>query len=194
MSRALKRCAAFLLLLALTVCILPSAFADTGEAAALPKDWYGWWKMDRCSGDWARMYGYYWDCCAELETDGEGPLHLRLWDEDLPKETLLADALLTEEEGVLSCRSGSFLDRALGESDWTVTKSADACGTLLTLEGQYQAVGKGGFHYVIYLRPWGELWPGSEDEKPYYYESWYLPLVEADLPMPEKIGETEEET
>ena len=193
MSRALKRCAAFLLLLALTVCILPAAFADTGEVAALPKDWYGWWKMDHCSGDWARMYGFYWDCCGELEREDDDSLRLRLWDEDIPKETLLAEALLTEGEGVLACRGGSFLDRALGENAWTVTKSADACGTLLTIEAQYQAVGKGGFHYVIYLRPWGDLWPGGEDEKPYYYADWYLPLIEAGLPMPEKIGKTEEE-
>ena len=45
---------------------------------------------------------------------------------------------------------------------------------------------------MIYLRPWGSRWPGSEDEKPYYYESWYLPLIEAGEAMPDKIGKQEE--
>ena len=193
MSRTFRHCIALLLLLVFALCNMPASYAEGEKTDELPKDWYGWWKMDRCSGDWAKMYGYYWDCCGELEREDVDLLHLRLWDEDLPKETLLAEALLTEGEGALACRSGSFLDRELGTSDWTITKRDDVCRTLLTFEGQYQAVGKGGFHYVIYLRPWGDLWPGSEEEKPYYYEDWYLPLVKAGLPMPERIGETEEE-
>ena len=83
---------------------------------------------------------------------------------------------------------GSFLDRELAESDWDLTLREDACGALLTVEGEYEAVGRGGFHYVIYLRPWGSRWPGGKEEQPYYYETWYLPLIEAGEPMPETIG------
>ena len=170
---------------------LSSKAARKAAASSLPAEWYGWWKMDHTSGDWAKMYGYYWDCCAEMNLRG-GVLSLLLWDEDMPREDCLASAQLEEKDGALRCISGSFLDRELTQDDWTVTRGEDAAGLLWQIEGEYKAVGKGGFHYVIYLRPWGSRWPGSEDEKPYYYESWYLPLIEAGESMPDRIGKQEE--
>ena len=180
-----------------TVVILDTAPtpAPTAEAAAISDgDWYGWWKMDHCKGDWAHMYGYYWDCCAVL-SEADGVLKLLLWDEDMPRDNCLSEARLSRDGGALRCAGGSFLDRELSPSDWTITEREDACGTLLTIEGEYQAVGKGGFHYVIYLRPWGSRWPGSADEQPFYYGSWYLPLIEKGETMPDMIGnkETKEE-
>ena len=53
-------------------------------AAAKASDWYGWWRMFNTSGDWAHMYGYYWDCCAEIRKEGDS-LRLQLWDEDISK-------------------------------------------------------------------------------------------------------------
>lgn len=176
-----------------TVVILDLAATPTptAEAEAAPadtgKDWYGWWKMDHCKGDWSHMYGYYWDCCAVI-TDADGGLDLQIWDEDLSRDIGLAEAFLERSGGVLQCTDGRFLDRALGSADWKITESADACGRLISIEGEYQAVGKGGFHYLIYLRPWGSKWPGSADERPFYYESWYLPMIAADEAMPDVIG------
>ena len=48
---------------------------------------------------------------------------------------------------------------------------------------------------MIYLRPWGSKWPGSADEQPFYYGSWYLPMIEKGETMPDVIGnkETKEE-
>lgn len=179
-----------------TVVILESVPtpAPTAETAPAPggavsdTDWYGWWKMDRCKGDWAHMYGYYWDCCAVMDELGDGALNMLLWDEDMPRGNCLSEARLERSGGVLQCAGGSFLDRELNSTDWKLSETEDACGRLLTIEGEYEAVGKGGFHYVIYLRPWGCRWPGSADEQPYYYESWYLPLVDAGMPMPDVIG------
>ena len=217
MARTMERCVCGLLL-ALTLCgcgkaktdktvvilqetAAPATASETpapaskaerkAAASTLPKAWYGWWKMDHTSGDWAKMYGYYWDCCAEID-ERDGVTDLLLWDEDMPKGDCLAFAQLEEKSGALRCTSGSFLDMALTENDWTVTRNQDADGLLWTIEGAYKAVGRGGFHYVIYLRPWGSRWPGSEDEKPYAYESWYLPLIEAGKAMPETIGKAEE--
>lgn len=170
----------------------PSAAAVTAAPAesaapAAIMEWYGWWRMDHCSGDWAHMYGYYWDCCAEIRQEGD-TLRLQLWDEDLPKDVGLAGARIMEQDGVLRCRTGVFLDRDLGPDDWQITWTQDDCGALLHIEGYYEAVGKGGFRYEIFLRPWGSLWPGNEDEKPYAYEDWYLPLIEAGANMPDEIG------
>lgn len=150
-------------------------------------DWYGWWRMDHCTGDWAHMYGYYWDCCAEIG-ERNGRIDILLWDEDLNKETALAEAQISIVDGAFYCESGSFLDRALEPGAWEITWTRDEYGSLLHVEGTYEAVGNGGFWYEIFLRPWGSVWPGSEDEKPYYYEDWYLPLIKAGLEMPDEIG------
>ena len=160
---------------------------ETQTLGGFAGDWYGWWRMKNTSGDWAKMYGYYWDCCAEIRVSEEGAYSALLWDEELPKDNYLADAVLREGER-FSCESGSFLDRELSPEAWSIGLSEDAGGKLLTIQGEYEAVGKGGFHYDIYLRPWGSRWPGSADERPFGYESWYLPLVEAGSPMPETMG------
>lgn len=157
------------------------------ESDTLAGDWYGWWRMKNTRGDWAKMYGYYWDCCAEIREREDGSYTVLIWDEDLPKDYFLAEAVIPAGE-TLRCESGSFLDRELSAESWNISLRADAGGTLLTIQGEYEAVGNGGFHYDIYLRPWGERWPGSADERPFGYESWYLPLIEAGSPMPETIG------
>ncbi len=153
-------------------------------ATDLSGDWYGWWRMYSTSGDWAHMYGYWWDCCAEIN-DGS----MLLWDEDLPKDNFLAEAELSIHNKDIRCTGGSFLDRKLKSSSWDITVSEDDCGTLMTISGEYDAVGKGGFSYKIYLRPWGSKWPEDDKDKlPYYYNDWYLPLIEAGNDMPDVIG------
>ena len=147
-------------------------------------DWYGWWRMYSTSGDWAHMYGYWWDCCAEIK-DGS----MLLWDEDLPKDNFLAEAKLSVHGNDIRCTGGSFLDRKLKNSSWDITLSEDDCGTLMTISGEYDAVGKGGFSYKIFLRPWGSKWPEDDEDKlPYYYNDWYLPLIEEGKDMPDVIG------
>ena len=150
----------------------------------LSGDWYGWWRMYSTSGDWAHMYGYWWDCCAEIE-DGS----MLLWDEDLPKDNFLAEAELSIHNKDIRCTGGSFLDRKLKSGSWDIILSEDDCGTLMTISGKYDAVGKGSFSYKIYLRPWGSKWPEDDEDKlPYYYNDWYLPLIEAGKDMPDVIG------
>jgi len=166
----------------------PTMTAGSPEPAAVKaSDWYGWWRMFNTSGDWAHMYGYYWDCCAEIREEGTS-LRLQLWDEDISKYIGLSGARIREENGVLRCVAGAFLDREIGPDDWRITRTRDDCGVMLHIEGNYEAVGKGGFQYEIFLRPWGSRWPGSEDEKPHYYDDWYLPLIDAGVKMPDEIG------
>ena len=159
--------------------------ADVKAAVTdLSGDWYGWWRMYSTSGDWAHMYGYWWDCCAEIK-DGR----MLLWDEDLPKDNFLAEAELSIHGDDIRCKSGSFLDRELKSGSWEITLSEDDCGTLMTISGKYDAVGKGGFSCRIFLRPWGSKWPEDDEDKlPYYYTDWYLPLIEEGKDMPDVIG------
>ena len=153
-------------------------------AADISGDWYGWWRMYGTSGEWAQMDGCWWDCCAEIKNG-----RILLWDEDLPKDNYLAKAELSTRGGDIRCLSGSFLDRKLKSGSWDISLSEDGCGTLMTVSGQYDAVGDGSFSYEIYLRPWGSKWPEDDEDKlPYYYKDWYLPLIEAGKIMPDIIG------
>ncbi len=90
-----------------TVVILNTAPTPVpaAEAAVSDGDWYGWWKMDHCKGDWAHMYGYYWDCCAVL-SEADGVLKLLLWDEDMPRDNCLSEARLSRDGGALRCAGG----------------------------------------------------------------------------------------
>ena len=143
--------------------------------------------MDHTSGDWAKAYGYHWDCCAEIRERSDGTYSLLLWDEDLPKDNPLASAVIRAGEDC-AIESWTFLDRELDAAGWEIECTRDAGGTLLTIRGEYEALGKGGFRCTVFLRPWGVRWPGSAEERPFSYETWYLPLIEADSPMPDKIG------
>jgi len=168
----------------------PAETAGTEAVNALAGDWYGWWKMVNTSGDWAWMDGYWWDCCAEVEEDG-AELRLLLWDEDLPKETLLAILYIQSgKDGAPRCTGGEFLSAIMEEDGCKIELRQNGGEKFLTITGHYDATVKNGsFDYSIYLRPWGQRWEDAEDDElPYYYESWYLPLIEDGKEMPDEIG------
>lgn len=181
----------------LTVEATPAAGTAVPEAAAesapaLADTYYGWWHINHTSGDWAHMYGYWWDCAAWVQETAPGEYSLTLRDEDMLEGTTTAWAALRETDGKLVCTEGRLLDAALKEGDWTVKRTEDACGTLLTISGRYTAVNsKGGFSYEFFLRPWGSRWPEKADELPYHYEDWYLPLIEAGEEMPSSLWNTD---
>ena len=107
----------------------------------------------------------------------------------MAKDNWLSQAELVLDYGEPQLKEGDFLDRSLAAGDWDMRVAQDANGTLLTIKGKYDAVGKGGFSYEIVLRPWGSLWEVPKDEQPYYYEDWYLPLIEAGEGMPDALPE-----
>ena len=155
------------------------------SAAGIEGSWYGWWKMVDTSGDWAHMHGYWWDCCAELCEDGS----LLIWDEDLPRENYLAKLYYRPDGGQLALTGGSFMDRVLAPDEYSMLITEDKSGRLLTISGSYTAQNsEGGFRLEMFMRPWGSVWQVDENELPYYYTDWYLPLIEAGKPMPDSIG------
>lgn len=159
--------------------------ATSAKPSELAGDWYGWWHITHTDGDWAKLYGAYWDCCARIEDSGA----LLLWDESLPKDYPLAETALLFDGGGFRCVGGSMLDAAREPERWELALTEDEGGRLLTIRGRYDAVeSEGGFSYEIFLRPWGALWPGEPGEIPYYYEDWYLPLIRAGGAMPDTIG------
>lgn len=158
----------------------PSAVSD------IPTQWYGWWKISSASGDLKNMYGHWWDCCAEL-TSGEDGQILSIWDEDMEKETGLAAIRLLPGSSP-EAKSMSMLD-AESLENFSLKLSSDEFGQLMHIKGKYRSFArKGGFSFEMILRPWGSRWDTGE-YLPYYYKDWYLPLIEAGMAMPEKIGD-----
>ena len=89
------------------------------------------------------------------------------------------------EQGVAVSREGYFGAALIGEGDWTIDPNSHDTEDLLVIScGAENDTGT--FYYTAYLRPWGQEWSDLQ-EKPYYYEDWYLPLIREGKPMPQAL-------
>ncbi len=142
-------------------------------------DWYGYWTMLAEEG---RMDDSWYDCCARILPQPDGWLTLLFWDEDSSKEKPL---------GYLKLQPQSD-ETALAADGWFWFQSAQERSLELRLEngcllceGEHDANGER-FRFSLCLRRWGETWLESEVQ-PYYYDTWYLPLIRAGEAMPDRI-------
>ena len=157
-------------------------------------DWYGWWKMTGCSGDYEEMEGAWWDICGTIDIGSDMTGTVRLWDEDYSRDSLMAKVNVslstsgTGEHGTLMSEDGQFTDVYLEHADWIVDPGLMDFEDLIRIDGYYEN-GDDEFYYEIYLRPWGIEWDDVDaDSLPNRYEDWYLPLIRAGKPMPDTIG------
>lgn len=157
---------------------------ETAAPETLLGGWYGYWRVSETSRDWKSLEGSHFDCCAEALYEEER-LVLLLWDEDMPRDNYLAKLNLKAENGQYSCTGGDFLGVPAATEEITLhLQSRD--GLVFQIAGRCDDSVTGSFCYTIYLRPWGDQWP-DEGRKPAYYESWYLPRIEAGSRVPDKI-------
>ncbi len=141
-------------------------------------DWYGWWQLDQSEGSLADTW---YDLCARFSLQNDGELYLTLWDEDQSAKEPMAELRLEPlDNGTLVPAEGYFWFTEPDEN-WVLGQT-DGC---IRLAGQHDGEGEQ-FDYEICLRPWGVLWEETE-KTPYYYEDWYLPLIEKGKPMPERM-------
>ena len=148
--------------------------------------------MTDASGEWESMDGMWWDCCAELRETKDGEYTLLIWDEDLPKDNYLAKLNFQRSDDDFGCVGGEIMDRTVSKRGCSLKLIDSEDGTLMKITGKYRSDTLGFFSYTMRMRAWGEQWDEAEDELPYFYESWYLPLIEDDKPMPDKLP-TEDE-
>lgn len=142
-------------------------------------DWYGFWSLESEEGS---LESAWYDCCARVRALSGGGLSLLLWDEDSEAEKPLAALrLLAEEEGLARAVDGWFWF-ASGVDCLTSLRLEEGC---IRCEGLHEAGGER-FSFTITLRRWGDEWPESA-QRPYYYEDWYLPLLRAGEPMPDRM-------
>lgn len=171
-------------------------FVKDGAAAAedwyLPSDpsplcgdWYGWWRISNASED-SEFSDSWFDCCAKIEALSGESGRLVLWDEDGSAEEPMALVTLRfDGETALSVK-GFFWQRDIEENQWLLDPGAAEFDDMLYLTGEYGEE----FEYTLCLRPWGTDWGDVEENQPdmlpFFYESWYKPLM--DTPMPDKIN------
>ena len=173
---------------------LPSTTADDALLEWWNGEWYGWWKMTDCSGSYESMEGQWWDICGVIEIDADRTGTVTLWDEDYTKDDAMVSAAVslsdtgTGEHGTLTSEGGWFTDVALAHADWIVDPGLQELADIICIDGRYEN-GDDTYRYEIYLRPWGLYWDDVEEEnRPYLYADWYLPLIDAGKSMPDSIG------
>ena len=158
--------------------------AETAEdtAEVFVQDWYGWWKLEDSSG---RMPVSWYDCCAELLPQTDGTIRLRLWDEDGSRAEPLSEVFFVpDEEGTLRSLNGYLLYERVEENSW-VLPHPEQIIRLDRFPHNAQGVH---FSCSFYLRPWGQRWDDlSAQQRPFYYDDWYLPLLKGRQPMPDSI-------
>jgi len=167
---------------------LENAFGSTGSEPASDLawwagDWYGWWVVVNCEGEYADENGSWWDVCALLDVDDDGSAVITLWDETCASDEYFAKANLQitaggdSDKGTAHSLQGEFYDYVIGENEWVMAPST-ALENYFTITGHY-ADDTGSYDYKIHLRPWGQLWDDVEEsDLPGYYTDWYLPLLE----------------
>ena len=163
--------------------------------------WYGWWTMTGCSGAYESMAGQWWDACAVIDIGSDYTGTVTIWDEDYSRADPMSQASVTlnsagvGEHGTVMSESGYFTNLPLEHADWIVDPAINSrfpdVENMICIEGWYED-GDNEFYYEVYLRPWGQLWDDFAadypDDVPYYYDDWYLPLVEAGSAMPDVVG------
>ena len=174
-----------------------AATADSGDALLdfWNGDWYGWWVMTGCYGNYEGMGSMSWDICGTIDIGDDYTGTVVLWDEDYTRNDPMVEASVTLSEfgtgeyGTLMSESGDFTDIALEHADWIVDPGlVDFPPGMIIIDGYYEN-GDDEYYYEIHLLPWGSSWDDlGEDFLPYYYYDWYLPLIEAGKAMPDSIN------
>ena len=163
--------------------------------------WYGWWTMTGCSGAYESMSGQWWDACAVIDIGSDYTGTVTIWDEDYSRADPMLQASVTlnsagvGEHGTVMSESGYFTNLPLEHADWIIDPAINSrfpdVENMICIEGWYED-GDDEFYYEVYLRPWGQLWDDFAadypDDIPYYYDNWYLPLVESGSSMPDVVG------
>lgn len=158
-------------------------------------DWYGWWGLMDCTGDMEDREDSWWDMCGRSSVNADGSGRFILWDEDYNsiKEPVAEMEFQVENSaenfsGTVYSISGRILDQKLGVRDLVCNPDESPYDNMLTFYGKY-TTGTGSCSYMIILRPWGISWDDADEfYLPYYYETWYLPKIEAGESMPETMN------
>ena len=111
-----------------------STMATTGDALLdwWNGEWYGWWKMTGCYGDYESMEGSWWDVCGVIDIGTDYTGTITLWDEDYTRSEPMASAQVSLSEA----GTGEH-GTVMSEGGWFTNVGSGACG----LDRRSRAVG-----------------------------------------------------
>ncbi len=159
---------------------------EESEQSRWNGDWYGYWVMTDCTGSMAQYEDVWWDLCARSTDNGDGTGSMILWEEEYNsvEDPIGEIEFHILEDGQIQSSSGWFwMDKFTDELSCDPTYSM--ADDMIVLKGTYSDDAFS-FTYMICIRPWGTKWDDiEEDYRPYYYDEWYLPLIEAGEKMPD---------
>ena len=157
-------------------------------------EWYGLWILSGCYGAYEELEGQWWDICGIIDIKEDYTGTVTLWDEEYTASNSMVSAAVslseagTGEHGAMMSEGGYFTDMPLEHADWIVDPGVQEDTEMIWINGSYEN-GDDEYSYDIYLRRWGDSWDHvEEDARPRFYDSWYLPLIEADEAMPDSIA------
>ena len=175
----------------------PAALVPEESLEFWNRSFYGWWLITEAAGEKADFDSLWYDCAVDVVLYPDGTGEITFWDEDTSRTEMLGEADVVYSTvgtfGSLVSTSGWFWGTDLDEGDWVMSTGGYMIEDLVDIFGSYDD-GAGTFKYNIFIRPWGALWDDMEEEdRPYYYDSWYLPLIEKGEELPDSfIFESEE--
>ncbi len=145
-------------------------------------DWYGYWETHSVTDDYRDMEDDgRWECYAEIKMNSDDTGTIYLWEK--LGEIARVNIRVSEEGGsgdmgaAVSESGHHWNDAQIGHADWIIDPSLYGYENYMVIDGRYvdEENPDQGFNYIMYLRPWGQLWDDiPEDERPPDYEDWYL--------------------
>lgn len=148
-------------------------------------DYYGWWVIDNVIEGNAELEGTWWDCCASFQFNDDGTGTLVIWDEDYTKDNPLASltisgSVVNGSTARIVSEEGYFMDHPVAHADWLFYSDDTRYSDTLGFSATYLSEGVN-LDCYFFLRPWGAKWDDILAENPdfmtFYYDSWYLPLI-----------------
>lgn len=159
-------------------------------------DWYGYWHIENASGQWENLDGFYFDCFAKINIKTAESGEIIMWDENgsfsepVSAVELSFDFSSQAGCGIARSLSGFLLTEEIAENSWIIDPDNEEFENTISFSAHYHG-DDCEFDYFVFLRPWGYTWDDAIKERnirlPYYYDSWYIPMINDNKQMPDKF-------
>ena len=158
-------------------------------------DWYGWWGIaEGSTGYYEDLIGESWDCCAYIEPYEDQYL-MTIWDTDFNDyaENALSEVFIEFDYSIIGDvgmavssddERNYFWAGNVGYSDWYMDPGILGSDNTIVFGNQYTDDDGDTLVYSVILTKWPNKWDTELMAAPEYYESFFVPLMEAGEELP----------
>ena len=141
-------------------------------------DWYGYWTVVSADDPYSGFIGQVWDCYAIIDVNHDATAIITLFDDDISMGEIYVDLIDGHEGdimGIATSTGGEMFGMPVKEEEIRINPEHRGHEDMIMIDQWHEDEDGDEFRYVIYLRKWGLDWDDyPEDERPPYYEDWYL--------------------